>query len=64
MSSTSPVAHALELDILRAAIASHDTRVVLSMEMFERDVQGTLGEYLNGNIREADMVRRCRLTSA
>ncbi|MCS7079950.1 MAG: ChaN family lipoprotein [Chloracidobacterium sp.] len=54
-----PGAHALQLDLLRAAYARYGAdaavdkrQVVLSLEMFERDVQLVLDEYLAGLIPE------------
>lgn len=46
-----PGAHRLELDVLQA-LHSARPRLALSMEMFERDVQGVLDEYLGGFITE------------
>ncbi|MBS1797686.1 MAG: ChaN family lipoprotein [Acidobacteria bacterium] len=47
-------AHALQLQIFRAVVEKYgkDRRVALSMEMFERDVQIVVNEYLNGLISE------------
>lgn len=53
------VAHALQLRLLEAA----DTLgrpVALSLEMFERDVQPVLDEYLDGLIRERDFLAAAR----
>lgn len=48
------VAHAIQLELFRLIIENYgkDRRVVLSMEMFERDVQVVVDEFLNGLIRE------------
>jgi uncharacterized iron-regulated protein len=48
------VGHALELEIFNRAVSDFGTRrrVTLSMEMFERDVQVVLNEYLRGQITE------------
>ena len=46
-----PIAHQLELDILQGLYTEHP-KVMLSMEMFERDVQPQLNEYLDGFITE------------
>ncbi len=43
--------HIIELDILRNFYTKHP-KLAVSMEMFERDVQGLLDEYLAGKIRE------------
>ena len=37
-----------------------DRQIVLSLEMFETDVQGVLDEYLRGLIRESDFVADAR----
>lgn len=53
-----PVAHTLEAELLRRAdeayglSSSHKRAVALSLEMFERDVQTILDEYLAGLITE------------
>ncbi len=46
-----PVTHATELALL-AALGERRERIVLSLEMFERDVQGTLDSYLAGRLAE------------
>ncbi len=51
--------HALQLRLLQAATAL-DRPVSLSLEMFERDVQGVLDEYLAGTIRERDFLDAAR----
>jgi uncharacterized iron-regulated protein len=48
-----PVAHHLEEQILRR---SWDTSLALSLEMFERDVQYVVDEYLAGLITEAHLI--------
>ncbi len=56
-----PVAHALQLQLLSGAWARYGSKaasgaqrpVALSLEMFERDVQPVLDEYLRGLITEA-----------
>ena len=57
-----PTAHRLEILLLQRLFAKHGkTRnVMLSLEMFETDVQLTLDEYLRGEIRERDMLTDCR----
>lgn len=57
-----PTAHALELLLLETARRAYSPsrRVVLGMEMFERDVQTVLDEYLAGYIREADFLNASR----
>lgn len=51
--------HRLELEILRALHARR-ARVALSMEMFERDVQIILDEYLAGHITESAFLQAAR----
>lgn len=48
-----PVAHFLEAEILKR-VAAPDW--ALSMEMFERDVQGVVDEYLSGLIEQRDLI--------
>jgi uncharacterized iron-regulated protein len=62
-----PVAHALEAELLREAFArfhSGDERarrpVALSLEMFERDVQVIVDEYLSGLITESHFLASSR----
>src|SRR6478752_9999931 len=49
-----PVAHAIEAELFRRALSTYSTgrKVALSMEMFERDVQIVVDEYLAGLISE------------
>jgi len=54
-----PVAHHLEAFLL-ISLAAVRPEVVLSLEMFERDVQLVLDEYLAGAIREKDMLQDAR----
>ncbi|CAL8467053.1 g6589 [Coccomyxa elongata] len=52
------IAHLLQLQLLRGAhqrFSRTDRRVALSLEMFERDVQGIMDEYLSGAITERDL---------
>ncbi len=58
-----PGAHTLQLDLLRAAYARYGVdgaaakrQLVLSLEMFERDVQLVLDEYLAGLIPESQFL--------
>lgn len=58
-----PVAHFLEAEILRLAhvrAAAGKRPVVLSLEMFERDVQGAVDEYLAGLITEKHFMSSSR----
>jgi uncharacterized iron-regulated protein len=49
-----PVAHAIEAELFRRAVSAYSPgrKVALSMEMFERDVQIVVDEYLSGLISE------------
>lgn len=51
--------HALKLDILRALYARYP-KLALSLEMFERDVQLVLNEYLAGHITEQHFLQSSR----
>jgi len=65
-----PAAHALEADLLAAVIAARPEAgeaagrglrpLALSLEMFERDVQLPLDEYLAGQVREKDFLAAAR----
>ena len=57
-----PIGHALQLLLLEAAEGANGSarRVILGMEMFERDVQTVLDEYLAGYIRETDFLKASR----
>jgi uncharacterized iron-regulated protein len=46
------VAHFLEKSLLTALYDKYHSAITLSMEMFERDIQGVMNEYLLGAIRE------------
>jgi uncharacterized iron-regulated protein len=52
-------AHALEFALLEHLYA-RNPRLVLSLEMFERDVQGVLDEYLRGYITETHFLQSAR----
>lgn len=54
-----PVTHRLEYELLRRLGASRE-QVVLGLEMFGRDVQGVLGEYVSGEISEEEFLRTSR----
>jgi uncharacterized iron-regulated protein len=51
--------HRLELAILEG-LARHHRAVILSLEMFERDVQPSLNSYLSGHMQEADFLKVSR----
>lgn len=44
--------HDAELDVLKGLHDLHGDKLVLSMEMFERDVQTTMDDYLAGTLSE------------
>lgn len=56
------VAHAVQFELFRRAVAEYSARrkVVLSMEMFERDVQTMIDEYLAGYITENHLMLSSR----
>lgn len=56
------VAHALQLQIFKEAIEKYggDRKVILSLEMFERDAQIVLDEYLQNLISEQHFLRSSR----
>jgi len=57
-----PVTHAIEAELFRRAVATYSPqrKVALSMEMFERDVQIVLDEYLGGLITEQHFLSSSR----
>jgi uncharacterized iron-regulated protein len=55
--------HRLELAVYEGLIERTGGKVVLAMEMFERDVQPTLDKYLAGEIDEAGFVHAARAWS-
>ncbi len=56
------VCHGLEFEIFQKAVADYAAKrkVALSMEMFERDVQIVVNEYLSGQITEAQFLASSR----
>ncbi|MGV3632034.1 MAG: ChaN family lipoprotein [Bacteroidota bacterium] len=56
-----PVAHWLELEILRELYAMHGKLLVCGSEMYERDNQGALDAYLTGKMNEKEFADSCRL---
>jgi len=56
------VAHAIQAEIFKRTIEQYGAkrRVALSMEMFERDTQVVVNEYLNGQITEAQFLASSR----
>lgn len=51
--------HEAQMTVL-AELAERDPKLVLALEMFERDVQDTLDAYLKGTISEDTFLRRAR----
>jgi len=56
---TDPDTHRAEFELLEA-IGKRRNDVILSLEMFERDVQGPLDDYLAGRLPEAEFLARSR----
>ena len=54
------VGHAFEAALLETAAEEHVRPIVLSLEMFERDVQYVLDEYLDGLISEEHFLKSSR----
>ena len=54
-----PATHAAEVELLDA-IGRTGRPVILSLEMFERDVQGVLDDYLAGRVTEEQFLARTR----
>ena len=52
--------HRFEQEVYRGLIEARKGRVVLAMEMFSRDVQGTLDSYIAGDIDEAAFLENSR----
>jgi uncharacterized iron-regulated protein len=57
------VTHYLEKTILAELYKKYGNQVTLSMEMFERDVQPVMDEYLSGAIREKHFIKDARAWS-
>jgi uncharacterized iron-regulated protein len=55
----SRVSHRAELVILKG-LAERDPKLILALEMFERDVQDTLDAYLKGKISEKKFLKQSR----
>src|SRR5439155_27112377 len=53
------LAHELELTVLKA-VHARKTKTALSLEMFERDVQSVVDEYLGGLITESHFLQSSR----
>lgn len=52
--------HRLEQELYRRLVTAREGRVVLAMEMFSRDVQGVLDDYLAGKIDEGSFLENSR----
>jgi len=57
------VTHHVQLSLLKALQAAYPGKVALSMEMFERDVQPVLDEYLSDHIKERHFKKDARTWS-
>lgn len=57
---TDETTHRVELAVYEGLLARRTGRVVLAMEMFERDVQPTLDQYLKGEIDEPTFLAHAR----
>ncbi len=57
------VGHYLEQAIFEALHAKFNKGIALSMEMFDRDVQDVMNEYLRGDIREKNFTKDARVWS-
>jgi len=53
------ILHKLELDLLKE-LYKHDPQIAISLEMFERDVQIYLDDYLSGKITEEEFLSNSR----
>jgi hypothetical protein len=55
-------AHRVELDLLKRCYSAwgEKRQLILSLEMFERDVQPILDEFMSGAISERDLLHDCR----
>lgn len=54
------VTHYLEKTMLEMLYAKYGNKITLSMEMFDRDVQPVMNEYLEGFIREKHFIKDAR----
>lgn len=55
-----PAIHRMEETVMKALYERHKKNLVLSMEMFERDVQGQVDAYLAGTISEEEFLASSR----
>ncbi len=54
------IGHVLELQLLEASFRAYGQSLILSLEMFETDVQLVLDEYTGGIIREKNLMKDAR----
>ena len=54
------IGHLMEQKVLEALFSKHGTDVILAMEMFHRDVQYIVDEYLAGQISEKNFIKEAR----
>ncbi len=57
---TDPKAHFVELEVLKGLYKKLNGKIILSLEMFERDVQKLLDSYLKGEITEEEFLKNSR----
>jgi len=55
-----PKAHFVEIEILKKLFEKKEGKIILSLEMFERDVQNVLDNYLEETIDEAEFLEKSR----
>lgn len=54
------IGHLMEQKMFEALFSKHDTHIILAMEMFHRDVQYIVDEYLAGQISEKNFIKEAR----
>jgi uncharacterized iron-regulated protein len=55
------VTHFIEAQLLTLMFEQYGEKMVLSLEMFDRDVQTVMDEYLQGSIREKHFTKDARM---
>jgi len=55
-----PTGHQVESEMLQKLFQIHGKKQVLSMEMFEKDIQQVMNEYLQNLIREKNFIKEAR----
>lgn len=58
------IGHLMEQKMFEALFSKHSSHVILAMEMFHRDVQYILDEYLTGQISEKNFIKEARAWDA